>query len=179
MPLRSAATHVIWHKSPEADHLLKHIWRAALELPPCFCISPSVWAPKPNGAEGPGGAQPTPAGPCFGHPNLTCIPGGLVLGLIFISCHVLSSSCCQGLCVFTVTVKRDFLIRFLMHLYLLRISQSDGSLHAFGLCWLCNYSDGAGFPRSCQPWRCVHAGGAQAVGSGFMVALGLRGGRWQ
>lgn len=40
-----------------------------------------------------------------------------------------------------------------------------GSLHTFGLCWLCNYSGGEGFPRSCQPCQYIPAGGTQAVGS--------------
>lgn len=46
-----------------------------------------------------------------------------MMGFVLISSHVLSSSCYQGLCLFALTVKRDFLLTFLMHLYRYSISQ--------------------------------------------------------
>lgn len=64
-----------------------------------------------------------------------------------------------------------------MHLYLYRISQSDVVPCTPLVCVGSNYSDGVGFPRSCQPWQRVPAGDALAVGSGLMVALGVRGER--
>lgn len=56
--------------------------------------------------------------------SVTICPGGLllILRLILVSSHALSSTCCQGLCLFTLNVKRDFQNLFLLHLYLYRIS---------------------------------------------------------
>lgn len=132
MPLRCAAIHLVTlaqisvGKSPiyQIWIQLPHWGRAVPELLPSFCTSLSGWAPKPKGAEGPGGAQPALAGQVFGHPNLTCCPGELLLMmLILVGSHVLFSYCCQGLCLFTLTVKKEFLIRFLLHLYVYSISQ--------------------------------------------------------